>query len=75
MVFYERKDRPGLTHILGSLRGAAAAVAEPAAPVKVVLSVTAEGVLVSSGAKPKMDGTTLVYKPTPAMADSVMTIS
>lgn len=40
-----------------------------------VLKCSDDGVLIYTGAAPKMDGTTLVYIPTPAMADTVMTIS
>ena len=80
-VFYERKDRPGVHKIIGSLKGVTLADAptptpgggdEPAAAS---LYVSPEGVLISTGAAPKMDGTTLVYTPTPTMADTVMTIS
>lgn len=82
-VFYERKDRPGVHKIIGSLKGVTLTDApaptpgggggdEPAAAS---LYVSPEGVLISTGAAPKMDGTTLVYTPTPTMADTVMTLS
>lgn len=40
-----------------------------------VLTISDNGVLIYTGAAPKMDGTTLVYTPTPVMAGTVLTIS
>lgn len=80
-VFYEKKDRPGVHKIIGSLKGVTADTSTPGGggggggSVAATLSVSSDGVLISSGAAPKMDGTTLVYTPTPTMADTVMTLS
>lgn len=75
-VFYEKKDRPGVHKIIGSLKGVSADIPAPGGggTVKGSLTVSSDGVLVYTGAAPKMDGTTLVYEPTPAMAVTVMTI-
>lgn len=40
-----------------------------------VLTLSDDGVLIYTGAAPKMNGTTLVYTPTPVMAGTVLTIS
>lgn len=81
-VFYERKDRPGVHKIIGSLKGVTLSDAPAPTPggggggsAAASLYVSPEGVLISTGAAPKMDGTTLVYTPTPTMADTVMKLS
>lgn len=80
-IFYERRDRPGVHKIIGSLRGAAGDVAPGGSggdsgggSAAGVLSVSDDGVLTYSGQAPTMDGNTLVFTPTPTMAGTVMTI-
>lgn len=81
--YYERRDRPGVHPVIGTLRGTPVSSStsgggggggggESAAGV---LKCSDDGVLIYTGAAPKMDGTTLIYTPTPAMAENVMTIS
>lgn len=80
-VFYERKDRPGVHKIIGSLKGAAWDTPTTGGEGSgeeieaVSLTVSPDGVLICSGAAPEMDGTTIVYTPTPTMAAHVMTLS
>ena len=80
--FFANNDRPGVHPIIGSLRGAPVSGSSSggggggeSGGAAATLYVTEEGVLVSTGAAPTMDGNTLVYTPTPVMAENVMTIS
>lgn len=79
--FYERRDRPGVHPVIGSLRGTATSGTSTGGggggdtPTAGKLTLSDEGVLIYTGAAPKMDGTVLVFTPTPTMADTVMTLS
>ena len=78
-LFYERKERPGVHKVIGSLRGTLPDGTTPGGDsgggtAAASLSVS-DGVLICSGAAPRMDGTTLVITPTPTMAGNVMTLS
>ncbi len=82
--YYDNRDRPGVHPIVVSLRGVPASGSSSGGSggggggggaAAATLYVTPEGVLVSTGAAPKMDGNTLVYTPTPVMTENVMAIS
>lgn len=81
-IYYERRDRPGVHPIVVSLRGVPESGSSSSGSggggggtAAATLYVTDDGVLVSTGAAPKMDGNTLVYTPTPVMTENVMAIS
>ena len=79
-IYYANRDRPGVYPIVVSLRGVPASGSSSGGgggggAAAATLYVTDDGVLVSTGAAPKMDGNTLVYTPTPVMTENVMAIS
>lgn len=79
-IYYEHRDRPGVHPIVVSLRGIPASDGSSSgggggSGAAATLYATDDSVLVSTGAAPTMDGNTLVYTPTPVMAENVMTIS
>ena len=78
-IYYPKNDRPGVYKVIGSLKGklkdSGSTPGGGGEPTAGTLTLSDDGVLIYTGEAPTMDGTTLVYSPTPTMAGTVMTIS